>query len=175
VSDELKYKDSGDIRVNVEGIRGWLGGGAYQPGAHILKMLGYNHGEAATGTKMLNYVFSIIDGPDGDVGRVYNESMAYLTDGGKGMMRGIAEALNPTCIKKGEKDGKAYELISMDNLKGFTATVDFVEEEYMDKKKQVKTRCGADWTTIRDVTAPGAESGGGSAEDGPSDDDLDGI
>ncbi len=160
MADELKYKSSGDIGVNVIDVPGWLGGAGYQPGPHRLQFLGFSHGESSKGNKMMYYVFKIVDGPGTDAGRVYQYQMAYKTTGGLGLMRGIAEGFNPSCIKKGDKDGKAYEVISMDRLMGYEGTVDFIEEEYTDAKtQQVKTSCKADWTSLRDVSGPGSNSG----------------
>jgi len=159
----VKIKTGGAVPINVSGARPWLGGGTkFEVGEHRAKLLGYNSSESAgKGTKMFNYVFVFIAGsPEDDIDKQYSYSCAYESDGGRGLYRGIAEAINPACIKKVKTaDGEA-EIVDFDKLADYTMTFDMFEEEYTDPKtQQVKSSVKADMSTLRDVAAPGSEGG----------------
>ena len=159
----VKIKTGGTVAINVAGARPWLGGGSkFEVGEHRAKLLGWNTGESAQkGTKMFNYIFQFLAGsPEEDVDKQYTYSCAYESDGGRGLLRGIAEAINPACIKKVKTGDGEAEVIDFDKLVNYSMTFDLFEEEYTDpKSNQVKASVKADMSTLRDVAAPG--SGGG--------------
>lgn len=163
MADAVKIKTGGAVPINVSGARSWLGGGTkYEVGAHRALLLGYNTSESAgKGTKMFNYVFQFIKGsPEDDIDKQYAYSCAYESDGGRGLYRGIAEAINPTCIKKVKTADGAAEVVDFDKLAGYVVTFDMFEEEYTDPKtQQVKSSVKADMSTLRDVEAPGSKGG----------------
>lgn len=163
---ELKYREDGLIPVDLTGARPWLGESQqYEPGTHRMKIIGWTTGEAGTGAKQLIFVKDIISGPEGDVGRKFQQYINYETDGGKGILRGFVEAINPLAVTKRKKDDKTYEVVDFTALLGWSYDVDFVEETFLDKKSgKDKTRSKEDLTTIENVAAPGKKGKGKKKE-----------